>query len=75
MTSSTNMYQTALKNFAKLFNEAKPKEKHTYLYPIRAAGISYSHSKELGFKSTYKLWNNCLDQSKRNMGKIKRSTR
>jgi len=62
-------YKNALKKFADIFNKAKPKEKHQYIYPIRSAGISFSNAKELGFYVKKKTWLNCFDQSDRDKGK------
>jgi len=59
-------YKNALINFAKLFNEAKLREKHALIYPIRIAGLTLNQAKELGFKASFKLWQSCLDQRKRN---------
>lgn len=63
-------YKIALKGFAKLFNDAKQKEKHAYLYPIRRAGIPIKQAKELGFKVSFRLWQTCLNQTKRSKGKV-----
>lgn len=62
------VYRKALNAFAKLFNEASQKEKHKYLFPILNSGITRSHARELGFKTTSYMWKNCRRTHKRNKG-------
>lgn len=61
-------YKIAMKGYAEIFNNAKIKKKHQYIFPIRWAGFSFSQAKELGFDIKRKLWLNCLNRSKRNKG-------
>ncbi len=42
-------YQNVIKKFSSFFNNAKPKDRHKFIYPLRSAGISFSHAKELGY--------------------------
>ncbi len=44
MLKTTLKYEKALKNFGKIFNGRKQKEKHELLYPIRSAGLSYKEA-------------------------------
>lgn len=61
-------YKLAMRGYAEIFNNAKIKEKHQYIYPIRWAKISFLQARELGFNVNRKLWINCLDRSIRNKG-------
>ena len=69
--SNLKKYQNALKGFSEMHNNAKLKERHRFIYPLRAAGISFVHVKKLGFKTSYWIWNRCFDRSERSKGKIK----
>ena len=64
-------YQKALKEFAEIYNNAKLKERHRFIYPIRISGIAFDHAKKLGFKVTHWQWNKCFDRSERHKGKEK----
>ena len=68
--NTINMYKAALNKMSVLFNNAKPKEKHVYIYPLRSSGITLNHAKELGFKCSKWLWKNCMNKAERNLGKI-----
>ena len=61
-------YKIALKGFAKLFKDARPKERHAYIYPIRSSGLTILQARTLGFNVTSRLWQSCLNQSERNKG-------
>lgn len=63
-------YKKALRGYAEIFNNAKPKEKHQYIYPMRIAGISLKEAKEIGFKVHSWMWKKCLDRSRRKKGMI-----
>jgi len=63
-------FRTSLSFFSRLLTCAKPKEKHKFVYPIRAAGFSFKTANDLGFIVSKKLWVNCLHQGERNLGKI-----
>jgi len=69
MLKTTLKYEKALKNFGKIFNGRKQKEKHELLYPIRSAGLSYKQAKSLGFNVSFGMWKSCLDQRIRSKGK------
>ncbi len=45
-------YKNALKEFAEIYGNAPPKERHIYLYPLRSAGIKFDEAKNLGFNAT-----------------------
>jgi hypothetical protein len=66
--SIQSKYGKALQLFSRNFNNAKQKKKYMFLYPIRASGLSFKHAKSLGYRSSWYLWNKCLDQRKRNSG-------
>ncbi len=45
-----NKYKSALKSYADIFNQAKPKEKYRFIFPVRSAGIRIKHAIEIGLK-------------------------
>jgi hypothetical protein len=62
-------YKQALKSFGRIFNAAKPKERHEFIFPMRIAGLTFKQARELGFNVSFRLWQSCLNQRKRNIGK------
>ncbi len=54
----------ALHYYAKLYNNAKPKKKHRYLYPIRMSGISLRKAKLLGYETNSYIWSKCMNTGK-----------
>jgi hypothetical protein len=66
-----NKYKRALKEFSRLFNETKQKEKHFLLRPIFKSGMSRRHAVELGFNATSYMWRSLSNSPcNRNNGKI-----
>ena len=63
-------YQNALKGFSEMHNNAKLKERHRYIFPLREAGITLVHARKLGFKTSYWVWKRCFDRSERSKGNI-----
>lgn len=67
-TNSLKKYQKALNGFADIFNNAKSKQKHKYIYPLKSSGITYVHARKLGYNVTTWLWKTCSDRSERKKG-------
>ncbi|RNA02663.1 ubiquitin carboxyl-terminal hydrolase 7 [Brachionus plicatilis] len=65
-------YKTALRYFSRIYNEAKPKDKHQYLYPLRISGLKKKEAESLNFFSTSYMWQKCLNKNIRNIGGRKR---
>lgn len=68
LNSLNRKYKNALVSFSKLANDAKQKDKHVFIYPLRSAGLTHKQANELGFKVSFRLWRSCLDQRTRNKG-------
>jgi len=60
-------YKNALVNFGQLSNNAKQKDRHVYIYPLRQAGLTHKQANELGFKVSFRLWRSCIDQSNKRL--------
>ena len=62
-------YKEALSGLGEVINNSvTPKKKHSYIYPLRKAGISRQEAKNLGFKFSKHLWKSCTSTNFRNPG-------
>lgn len=73
MSSNTLLllkYKKALQGFADVYNNASPKDKHQFVYPIRNAGITYLNAKKIGFNVSRWIWKRCTNKLRRDKGNI-----
>ena len=61
-------YTKALQGISEIYNNANLKKRHTYLYPLRNAGLSFLETKNLGFNVTSWSWKQCLNRNDRKKG-------
>jgi hypothetical protein len=47
------------------------KRRHHFLRPLKKANFKYSEIRRMGYKVSRHLWNNCNDETPRNLGKVK----
>lgn len=58
----------AMRNFSRLSNSMKQKERFNYIRCLKEAGLSLDFSKNLGFKASKHLWSTCIRTEPRNKG-------
>ena len=61
-------HTNALKNFAIIFNNEKPKKKFKLLSPLKQADFSLNDVKRFNFKAGAKVWKSCSNLAIRNNG-------
>ena len=51
-----------------LYDQTDKSARHYIIRPFRNAGLTYNEVRKLGFKVSYDLWKNCLNEEERNLG-------